>query len=689
VRPGIPARLLRSDDATAFIHSALGGLAVLAAVTILLRMNKLLPKALRFRGWKNLMRLTLGLYWLVGLFGIGTYLVWYVLPLGAAGGPAVAGENSVVVPVANFAFNPGGLDIPVGTTVVFRNQDPAPHTVTSDTGAFPEAVLAEQQEATFTFTEPGTFAYFCLYHGGPGGVGMAGVIRVGSAAAALPVPTAVEPPEPTAPPTPEQLPAEALAAEAVGYGAFRDGQAHSDEFVLRLAGLPAEPGGDLHAWLTGPAPLHLGPIAPDGSGGAEVVHTDPTGRNLLAEYTGFLVTVEAAGETPAAPSGQVLVESQLAEGLAGPVRQLLVESDQAPDGTPYALGLIQMAEELVRHARAVNGAAVLGDTQSQHRHSEHMLTLLQGAGGEHYRDLDGDGEVQDPGDGFGLLRYARALGEQARAAAAVPGAGSNVLFLAARLQLLAGNLEGWNHALTAELLAAEQAGTAAERQAHTGQALQLAQNLLDGADANGNGQVEAIAGEGGAYLAYFHAQYLAALGAVPRPGAGFTLPASTPAPTGTPPPTRAAPPTQPAAPTAAASEAPAVAPTETPTQPPATDRPPATEPPATATPAPSASPTEAASPTPSQAPTPAPVTITYRNFDIAPVETTIAAGTRVTFLIQDSLHQPYNFDAPNVFEAPANLGPGSTYSFTFNEPGTTTLLCGYHSDMRATLHVTP
>ncbi len=31
---------------------------------------------------------------------------------------------------------------------------------------------------TYTFTEPGTYRYFCRYHGDVGGVGMAGTILV-------------------------------------------------------------------------------------------------------------------------------------------------------------------------------------------------------------------------------------------------------------------------------------------------------------------------------------------------------------------------------------------------------------------------------------------------------------------------------------------------------------------------------
>src|SRR6185295_5463487 len=62
---GIPGSLLKAYYATSFIHAVLGTITVLCAIYILLRMNRLLPKALRISWWKGLMRLTLGMYWLV------------------------------------------------------------------------------------------------------------------------------------------------------------------------------------------------------------------------------------------------------------------------------------------------------------------------------------------------------------------------------------------------------------------------------------------------------------------------------------------------------------------------------------------------------------------------------------------------------------------------------------------------
>ena len=647
---GIPDKLLQAYYFTSVTHSVLGTLTIVCAIYLLLRMNNLLPKALRISWWKNLMRLTLGLYWLVGLFGLGTYYFWHVRTLAVAEVPDAteAPPNTVILPVANYAFNPGTLEIPAGTTVIFRNDDPDPHTVTSESDAFPEGQLEEKTEYTFTFDTEGEFPYFCLYHGAAGGVGMAGLIRVVPAGSIAALPTAVNPPQPTAQPTPAEPPADALGAQSVGYGAFRDSAARSDAFELVISGLPA-PQGEFHAWLIGDGNnLHLGPVSPDAAGNAALTYVSPDGENLLAKYSGFSVTQETAGSNPTAPSNQVLVTNSLAAEALGPVRQLLVASSDAPDQTPYAVGLITLSEELFRHAKAVNGATILGDVAGQNRHIEHMLTIIEGLGGEHYTDFDQDGAIQDPGDGFGILHYTDGVAAQAAAAVSAPGASENVRIHAAEVQLVATNLRTWAGDIIDLVLVIQASTDPAAKQAAAGQALELSRNMLNGVDANGNGTVEAVLGEGGAYTAYFYAQYQAALGAEPEPGSGISTPVP-PQPTDEP--------------------------TATPTLEPGVTAEP------TATPGPTA--------TPTVAPTTAPVFVTYRNFEIVPAQTTVKVGTTVTFLIQGSLHQPYNFTKPNTFESPANLGDGTSYSFTFTEAGTVTILCGYHGGMTATVIVQP
>ena len=61
------------------------------------------------------------------------------------------------MPLANFAFVPFDLTVPAGTTVVWVNQDEAPHTITFDDNSVDSGVLNAAQTFTFKFDKAGKF----------------------------------------------------------------------------------------------------------------------------------------------------------------------------------------------------------------------------------------------------------------------------------------------------------------------------------------------------------------------------------------------------------------------------------------------------------------------------------------------------------------------------------------------------
>jgi plastocyanin/uncharacterized membrane protein YozB (DUF420 family) len=375
VRPGIPDNLRGAYGLTSTLHAVLGTVTILCGVYLLLRMNKLLPKALRISWWKNLMRVTLGLYWLTGLFGLATYYVWYIRPLPVVEVPTpeptqVGGlqpGGQVTVPLANYAYVPADLTIPAGTIVRFENIDPDAHTVTFDNDEFAALGFQTGDAGEITFDTVGTFQYYCEYHGGPGVSGMAGVIRVVEASANVVVPTAAVPPTLTPPPT--AIPFDVLVLGVNGAGVFRDVAAHNDGFLLTLAGIPAEISGELQVWLTGEAePLSLGTLTRDAQGQAQFAYADADQRNLLGDYAGFLVTAETPGSQPTAPSDQVVLGGVVVQDVLGPARLLLVSAPDTPENQAYATQLVDQAEELTHHVSEINTSALSGDRASMNRH---------------------------------------------------------------------------------------------------------------------------------------------------------------------------------------------------------------------------------------------------------------------------------------------------------------------------------
>lgn len=68
------------------------------------------------------------------------------------------------VTIKGMAFEPAVLTITPGDTVVFTNEDGAPHTATSTSGAFDTGRLNRGQQAALSFGEAGTYDYFCEVH---------------------------------------------------------------------------------------------------------------------------------------------------------------------------------------------------------------------------------------------------------------------------------------------------------------------------------------------------------------------------------------------------------------------------------------------------------------------------------------------------------------------------------------------
>jgi plastocyanin len=62
--------------------------------------------------------------------------------------------------IDNFTFKPDTITVPVGTTVVWQNDDDIVHTVVALDGAF----RSPEDRFTFTFDKAGTFEYFCSLH---------------------------------------------------------------------------------------------------------------------------------------------------------------------------------------------------------------------------------------------------------------------------------------------------------------------------------------------------------------------------------------------------------------------------------------------------------------------------------------------------------------------------------------------
>ena len=79
ILPGIPGKLLEGDYGVTTVHAIVGVIGLLLGVFVVLRGNKLVPKALRFKNYKLFMRTSYALYMLATFIGVIVYIAAFVI----------------------------------------------------------------------------------------------------------------------------------------------------------------------------------------------------------------------------------------------------------------------------------------------------------------------------------------------------------------------------------------------------------------------------------------------------------------------------------------------------------------------------------------------------------------------------------------------------------------------------------
>jgi plastocyanin len=93
---------------------------------------------------------------------VGGYFIFSATTNQQQNQPVQSESLSASVSIKNFAFNPTPLTIKVGTTVIWTNNDSAPHQIKSD--VFNSATLNNGQTFEFTFSVAGEYDYICSVH---------------------------------------------------------------------------------------------------------------------------------------------------------------------------------------------------------------------------------------------------------------------------------------------------------------------------------------------------------------------------------------------------------------------------------------------------------------------------------------------------------------------------------------------
>jgi plastocyanin len=81
------------------------------------------------------------------------------------------------IKVGDNFYKPQTVEVTAGTKIKWTNKGHVTHTVTPDKGHAFGTTLKKGKSYKFTFSQPGTYGYYCTFHGSPG-AGQYGTIKV-------------------------------------------------------------------------------------------------------------------------------------------------------------------------------------------------------------------------------------------------------------------------------------------------------------------------------------------------------------------------------------------------------------------------------------------------------------------------------------------------------------------------------
>ena len=302
--------------------------------------------------------------------------------------------------------------------------------------------------------------------------------------------------------------ASAQGGESIGTAVTRDQNALSDSLVIALTGVPLPaPQTAYEGWLVtddGSEKLSTGILRVVG-GNINATFVAAEGRNLVKDFQTFVITVEPVPDPDPGPSSVIAYSDVLHPGALVHIRHLLVRWPPNPDEKGIVVGLREQTNVARIHAGLASRSATLVGLK---QHAEHMVNIIEGKDGPNYGDLDGNGSAQNPGDGWGVLNYAKDAAKHAGLARDTAPTDATVQAVSADVIAASNNVTAWvTRARDQALLILGATNETAARVFARNAQIILTQASA-GVDADSDGTIEPIAGEAGAATVYLHSQNL-------------------------------------------------------------------------------------------------------------------------------------------------------------------------------------
>jgi hypothetical protein len=234
-----------------------------------------------------------------------------------------------------------------------------------------------------------------------------------------------------------------------------------------------------------------------------------TGANLIDNFNRVVITDEAAATDPDQPLGPPVFGHAIPPKAMNHIRHVL--SNWAKTGAGAGIAT-KLKGELRVGVQEADAASRLSDLAAIQTSAKKIINVIEGEGGDNY-----DATAGNPGDGFGVVTHAVdmkhagfAAGEARKAAAADADLNVTALVENAAMAVIAGK-----NAETSAMLARDEALNVLKQtqpilaKIFIGKISGHLDNALNGRDANADGTIESVEGEGGAVNAYLNAQTMA------------------------------------------------------------------------------------------------------------------------------------------------------------------------------------
>ena len=323
--------------------------------------------------------------------------------------------------------------------------------------------------------------------------------------------------------TASNAPAGVIPAGPIAILRFQDKVGIADQSTLIARAMPAPPpGSQYEIWLmNADERFSLGKFTPDNTGKGELTFTEPNGLNLLTVYDEVEITIEPRSDPKPEPSGLIAYSFTFPEEGLTHLRYLLSSFPAAPDEKALVQGLYLDVQRLDELTREMQNAHSSGDSVSLRQKGEEALLLLAGAKSEDHKDWDGNGQIDDTSDGFGLLLngdnfgYIQAVLGEAEFTAGTPGATQFMIENGEIVKTCSQNLALWTPQLRNLLLTILTSSSETEISGAVDDLMALSDQILNGIDADTNGTVDTLSGECAAETLYEYAHYMADMPILP------------------------------------------------------------------------------------------------------------------------------------------------------------------------------